>query len=328
MAELGLHRGGGSDGPAEYTPREALGNARREVFGASIGIYASLGWSPPDDLIAQAVAAAKNADIAMVFVGQQVGEGMDRMHLALPNDQDALIEAVVKANPRTLVVLNTGGAVAMPWLADVGAVLEMWLLGDSYGPAAAKLLFGDADPGGRLPVTFPADETQGPATRPSEYPGTVSADGSLDTAHFDEGIFVGYRYWDQYDQKPLFPFGYGLSYTTFAISAANAKASPEGGATVNVTVKNTGTRAGSKVVEVYLGFPKSTGEPPKQLKGFSKISLQPGKFKAVRIALAPEVFEYWNDQSHAWTIAPGAYRVMVGNSSRDIAWTGNVTPRR
>lgn len=310
----------------EYAPREALGNQRRDMFDISMGLYASLGWSPPDHLIADAAEAAKKADVAIVFVGQQLGEGMDRMHLALPNDQDALIEAVAKANPRTVVVLNTGGGVAMPWLASVAGVMEMWLPGDSYGPAAARLLFGDADLGGRLPVTFPADETQGPATKPSQYPGTLSEDGSLATAHLDEGIFIGYRYWDQYNQKPLFPFGYGLSYTTFTMKGSIAKAARGGGASVDVIVKNTGTRAGSEVVQVYLGFPKAAGEPPKQLKAFEKVALQAGAVKTVHLTLDPDAFRYWDESKHSWTVAPGAYRVMVGRSSRDIAWAENVTP--
>lgn len=303
----------------EYAPLEALGNARRDMFDITMGLYASLGWAPPDNLVADAAEAAKKADVAVVFVGQQVGEGMDRMHLALPNDQDALIEAVAKANPRTVVVLNTGGGVTMPWLGSVAGVMEMWLPGDSYGPAAARLLFGDADPGGRLPVTFAADETQGPATKSSQYPGTLSDDGSLDTAHFDEGIFIGYRYWDQYNQKPLFPFGHGLSYTTFTMRGSVAKAGPGGGASVDVIVKNTGKRPGSEVVQVYLGFPKAAGEPPKQLKAFEKVALEPGAVKTVHLTLDPDAFRYWDETKHSWTVAPGAYQVMVGCSSRDIA---------
>jgi beta-glucosidase len=208
----------------------------------------------------------------------------------------------------------------------VAGVLETWLPGDSMGPATAKLLFGDAEPGGRLPITFPADETQGPATKESQYPGTQSPDGSLDTAHFDEGIFIGYRYWDQYNQKPLFPFGYGLSYTSFTIKGTGVKPSPDGGAIVNVVVKNTGKRAGSEVVQTYLGFPKSAGEPPKQLKAFQKVLLQPGEEKTVSLILDADAFKYWNETTHAWTTAPGIYSVMVGRSSRDIAWNGEITP--
>ncbi len=308
----------------EYGPREAFGKARRKQFGIFFGPSLTLGWAPPDNLMAEAVEAAKRADVAVVLVGMQVGEGMDRLHLGLPNDQDALIEAVAKANPRTVVVLNTGGAVTMPWLPRVAGVLETWLPGDSDGPATARLLFGDADPGGRLPITFPADEQQGPATKASEYPGTVSPDGTLDTAHFDEGIFIGYRFWDQNNQTPLFPFGYGLSYTTFAIKGTGAHRRPDGGAEVDVTVTNTGKRAGSEVVQVYLGFPKAVGEPPRQLKAFQKVSLQPGEQKALRLELSPDAFQYWNESTHAWSVAPGSYAVIVGHSSRAIDWTGAV----
>jgi beta-glucosidase len=207
-------------------------------------------------------------------------------------------------------------------------VLEMWLPGDSYGPAAAKLLFGDADPGGRLPVTFPADETQGPATKPSQYPGTLSDDGSLDTAHFDEGIFIGYRYWGQFKQQPLFPFGAGLSYTTFTMKGLGVKLLPGGGAAVDVQVKNAGKRTGSEVVQIYLGFPDTAGEPPRQLKGFEKVALQPGEEKTVHISLDADAFKYWNDQTHGWVTAPGRYQVMAGRSSREIVWTADVTPSR
>jgi len=310
----------------EYAPREAFGNQKMTMFDIGVGLNVSLGWAPPDDLIAQAAEAAKQADVAVVFAGHQIGEGMDRMHLGLPNDQDALIEAVSKANPHTIVVLNTGGAVTMPWLDRVAAVLETWLPGDSIGPATAKLLFGDAEPGGRLPVTFPADETQGPATKASQYPGTVSEDGALDTAHFDEGIFVGYRYWDQYNQTPLFPFGYGLSYTEFKLNGFSVKSLPDGASMVDVTVKNIGKRVGSEVVQVYLEFPNAAQEAPRQLKAFDKVTLQLGEEKTVHLTLDEDAFKYWDEKTHVWTIAQGSYVVMVGTSSRDIAWRGAVTP--
>ncbi len=308
----------------EYTPRESLGAAARDQFGLKLGVYTALGWAPPDDLISKAVEAAKQADVAVVFAGHQVGEGMDRQSLALPNDQDALIEAVAKANPRTVVVLNTGGAVTMPWLDRVAGVLEMWLPGDAYGSAAAKLLFGDAEPGGRLPVTFPKDETQGPGTKQAEYPGSLYPDGSVDTTHFDEGIFIGYRYWDQNNQTPLFPFGYGLSYTSFAMKGVGAKVDTDGGATVDVNIRNTGKRAGAEIVQVYVGFPKAVGEPPRQLKGMQKVSLKPGEEKTVHVKLDGDAFRYWNETQNAWTSAPGSYQVMVGKSSREIVYTTNL----
>jgi beta-glucosidase len=307
----------------EYTPREVMGDAAFVMFGTRMGACLTLGWSGPDDLMAQAAETAKKADVAVVFVGHQVGEGADRMHLALPNDQDALIEAVAKVNPHTVVVLNTGGPVAMPWIDRVVAVLEMWLPGDSFGPAAAKLLFGDADPGGRLPVTFPRDESQGPGAQPSQYPGTTYADGSLDTAHFDEGIFIGYRYWDQYRQRPLFPFGYGLSYTTFAMKGLGVKTAGRR-ISVEVSVQNTGTRMGSEAVQVYLGFPQSAGAPPKQLKGFQKVTLRPGETTTVHISLDREAFQSWDEPTHQWATAAGEYQLMVGRSSRDIVYTARI----
>lgn len=308
----------------EFTPRESFGSAARDQFGLKLGVYNALGWAAPDDLIAKAVEAATQSDVAVVFVGHQVGEGMDRLSLGLPNDQDALIEAVARANPHTVVVLNTGGAVTMPWLDRVAGVMEMWLPGDGYGSAAAKLLFGDAEPGGRLPVTFPKDETQGPGTKQSQYPGTLYDDGSVDTAHFDEGIFIGYRYWDQHNQTPLFPFGYGLSYTTFSMKGQGAKIEKDGGATVDVQVKNTGKRAGAEIIQIYLGFPKTAGEPPRQLKGIQKVTLKPGEEQTVHVRIDADAFRYWNEGRNAWTTATGTFQVMAGPSSRDIVYTTSI----
>ncbi len=194
------------------------------AVGSAVGTILKLGWSAPDRLIEEAAAVAAKADVAVVFASHRVGEGMDRLSLGLPNDQDALIQAVARANLRTVVVLNSGGPVTMPWLNDVAAVLEMWLPGSVQGPATARLLFGDAEPQGGLPVTFPADETQGPSATPRHYPGTRRADGSLDTAYLEEGVNAGYRYYDVHDQTPLFPFGCGLSYTSFAVEGFGVRA--------------------------------------------------------------------------------------------------------
>jgi len=244
---------------------------------------------------------------------------MDRQSLALPNDQDALIAAVAAVNPNTIVVLQTGGAVTMPWLGQVAAVLQMWLPGDGFGPAAARLLFGDAEPGGRLPVTFPADETQGPGRTRESYPGRKDArTGALDDVEFSEGLLVGYRWWDAMAQAPLFPFGHGLSYTTFALSADSVRTTAHGGALVDVTVRNTGTRRGSEVVQVYIGFPEAAGEPPAQLKGFAKVMLDPGETRRVQIQLDERAFQYWDQSRHAWTTAKGDYLLRIGRSSRDV----------
>ena len=323
-AQVPLKAGQAVDIRVEWTPRVTFRQAAIDDYGTTLGPAVRLGWAGPDALIAEAVEAARKADVAVVFVGHKVGEGMDRLSLSLPADQDALIEAVAAANPRTVVVLQTGGAVKMPWLDQVAGVLEMWLPGDSFGPATAKLLFGDAEPAGRLPVTFPKDETQGPATRPEEYPGTPDASGAVGTARFDEELQIGYRYYDAHDQAPLFPFGYGLSYSRFEMTGGRARRLPGGGAAVKVQVRNVGSREGSEVVQVYLGFPKSAGEPPRQLKGFQKVRLMPGETRAVEIALAPEAFRHWEESSHRWAVTVGDYAVMVGRSSRDIVFTANV----
>ncbi len=304
----------------DYTPRAALSGQRMSMFGLEMGLTLRVGYAPPDDLIAKAVATARQADVAVVFAGERVGEGMDRETLALQADQDRLIEAVAAANPNTVVVLSTGGPVAMPWLDKVAAVIETWMPGDAFGPAVAAMLFGDAEPGGRLPVTFPADATQGPGTRRAEFPGiTDPATGRLTEAYFDEGVDVGYRYWNAHDQTPLFPFGYGLGYGHIAMTGLGFGDGAGGVKTVHIHLRNEGERTGSAVPEVYLGFPAAAHEPPKQLKGFAKVVLQPGEERDIEIPLPPRAFRYWNADTAGWA-SGGTYDVMLGSSSRDIVW--------
>jgi beta-glucosidase len=310
-----------------YSPRVTLGDAQRSQFATILGTVLRLGYAPPDERRMEAVAAARAADVAIVFVGHTVGEGWDRTSLELPGDQNQLIAAVAAANPRTVVVLVTGGPVAMPWLDRVAAVLQLWLPGDGFGTAAARLLYGDADPGGRLPVTFPADETQGPGATPATYPGTTTASGALDTVRFDEDLAIGYRFYDQHGQTPLFPFGYGLSYARFAIETAAAKALGDGGAEVRVRVANTALRAGTDVVQVYVGFPRAAGEPPHQLKGMMKVALGAGERREVVIPLSARAFQVWDAAAHRWATPPGPFSIAVGHSSRDLAVNMELTPR-
>jgi beta-glucosidase len=310
----------------EWTPRITFRGAAVDDYGTTLGPAVRLGWAGPNDLIAKAAAAAAKADVAVVVVGERAGEGMDRLTLQLPNDQNALIEAVAAANPNTVVILQSGGGHTMPWLNKVKGVMQMWLPGDAAGPATAKMLFGDAEPAGRLPVTFPADETQGPGRQRHEYPGAPDATGAIGDVAFSEDIFVGYRYWDKYGQKPLFPFGHGLSYTSFNMAPKAVVKRADGGANVDVTVRNTGQRAGSEVVQVYVGFPESAGAPPKQLAGFGKVTLNPGEERTVRISLDRRAFQYWNEQAGGWKRDAGSYKVMIGRSAgeilqtRDISW--------
>jgi beta-glucosidase len=191
--------------------------------------------------------------------------------------------------------------------------------GDAFGPAVAAMLFGDAEPGGRLPVTFPADESQGPATKRSEFPGTTDpTTGRLADAHYDEGVNVGYRFWDAHGQRPLFPFGYGLGYGDIAMKSRGVADDAGGAKVVRVHLQNGGDHAGSAVPEVYLGFPAAAEEPPKQLKGFAQVMLQPGEQRDVEIKLPPEIFRYWDAGKAAWA-SGGSYEIMIGSSSRDIA---------
>ena len=326
-AQIELAAGASVAVEVRWSPRTTLGDAERKMFATILGPVLRLGYSPPDDLRAQAVAAARAADVAVVFVGHQVGEGWDRRTLRLPADQDDLIAAVAAANPRTVVVLVTGGAVTMPWLDRVAAVLEVWLPGDGFGTAAAALLYGDADPAGRLPVTFPADETQGPGVTTATYPGTTTANGALDTVRFDEDLAVGYRYYDQQGQTPLFPFGHGLSYARFTIEDARVQSLRDGGAEVRARVRNTSARAGTEVVQVYVGFPRAAGEPPRQLKGILKVALAAGESRDVSVPLGARAFQVWDAAADRWVTPAGTFIVSIGRSSRDFAATLEL-PRR
>ncbi len=285
----------------EYT---STGN----LFGAQI----HLAWQPPSkSLIPAAVAAARASDAAVVIVNEAQGEGMDRSTLALPGDQDALIEAVAAVNRRTIVVLDTGGPVLMPWLDRVDAVLQPWYPGQQFGAALASVLYGDSDPGGRLPVTFPASDEQGPAppSRPERYPGVNGVE------RYDEGLLVGYRWYDATGQRPLFPFGYGLSYSHSVFNDLRVL-SDRDGVVASVRVMNVGDRAAVAVPQLYVAFPRATGEPPWQLKGYEKLALAPHESRRVFFHLDRSDLTIWNGRP---VVPDGRYQLAVGSSSRDFA---------
>jgi beta-glucosidase len=290
-----------------------------DAFALTPGLH--LGWQPREDLlIAQAAAAARAADVALVVVSDATAEGMDRSTLALPADQDRLIAAVAAANPRTVVVLNTGSAELMPWLGKVAAVLEIWYPGQTGGTALGRLLFGDVNPSGKLPVTFPASDAQGPARTTVSYPG----DGT--NVYYDEGLLVGYRWYDATGQRPLFPFGYGLSYTSFGFSDLTiTKTGASGQVSVAVTVTNTGPRAGAEVAELYLGSPAAAKEPPRQLKDYRKVSLAPGGSTRITFTLGRQDLASWDNPAVGWTVHQGTYHVWVGDSSRSLPVAGTFT---
>ncbi|WP_243719240.1 glycoside hydrolase family 3 C-terminal domain-containing protein [Actinomadura sp. 7K534] len=272
---------------------------------------------------AEAADLARQADVAIVFATDSQGEFFDKSCLTLQcgeplrGDQDALITEVAKANPNTIVVLNTGGPVLTPWAGQVKGIVEAWYPGQEAGNALARVLYGDVDPGGRLPVTFPVNENDAPTSgNPAQYPGTNQ------NVTFSEGVMVGYRHYDSNGIAPRFPFGHGLSYTTFRYS--NLVADTD---SARVTVTNTGSRKGIAVPQLYIGMPSpgvDVPQPPKQLKGFAKVTLAPGESTQVTFPLSSRSFAYWNEGAKAWKVADGCYRVMAGSSSREIAETATL----
>jgi beta-glucosidase len=301
----------------EFTPREAAPAPDMHMMGTTLGVLLQLGWAQPDDRVAQAVAAAKHADVAIVFAANRQGEGADRTDLSLPGDQNELIAAVAAANPNTIVVLSTGGPVAMPWADKVAAILETWYAGDAFGGATTRLLFGDAFPGGRLPITFPANDEQGPLSSSGRYPGTVSSNGSLADAHFDEGLLVGYRWFDATHSTPLFAFGHGLTYSAMRIDhiqVTTTAAEPR----IEATITNVGSRADAEALQVYLAFPDTAAEPPRRLVAFQKVELTPAQSRRIELSLPARAFEVWDEREHHWYTPPGRYEIQVGRSSREI----------
>ncbi|MFD5152036.1 beta-glucosidase [Streptomyces mutabilis] len=283
-----------------------------------------LGWQP-HSLIPAAVETAAKADVAVVFVNNYTGEAIDRDDLSLPGDQDRLIEAVAAANPRTVVVLNTSGPMLMPWLNRVRGVLQAWYLGAATGTAVANVLYGDADPGGRLPVTFPAREDQGP----TRYTGSKS-DGVGGEVVYDEGVHVGYRWYYKHGETPLFPFGHGLSYTSFSSGRPRVRSLHRGedAAEVRVEVRNTGRRTGSHVVQVYVGhLPTHTDTPARRLAGFRKVTLSPGRRQTVTVTVPRRAVSYWHEERGRWVTPRGRVAVYVGDSVAAAEYAGSITVR-
>lgn len=278
-----------------------------------------LAWVTPQlrrQRIDAAVAAARRARAVLVVAYNEGTEGHDRGSLSLPFDQDGLIAAVAAVNPRTIVLLNSGDPVTMPWVDRVGTILQTWYPGQEGADADVALLAGDASPGGKLPVTFPRQEADTPVHDPSRYPG---ANGREDYA---EGLLVGYRWYDEKKIAPLFPFGHGLSYTTFGYSGLGIR--PRGnGYYVTFTVQNTGQRAGSEVAQVYVGAPQhsSVPMPPQALAGFARVALAPGERRALTVTIDDRSLSYWSEATHSWVRVTDR-PVYVGSSSRDIRLHG------
>ena len=286
----------------------------------------SLGHQPPQaaDLIAEAVELAKRSEVAVVVVGlndEWESEGFDRVNMKLPGEQDELIRRVVAANPKTVVVINTGSAVEMPWAADVPAILQLWYNGQEQGNALADVLFGDVNPSGKLPTTFPV--------RLQDNPAYINYPGENGKVRYGEGLFVGYRYYDKKELAPLFPFGHGLSYTSFGYANLKLSADKITAAeklTVTFDLTNTGPVAGKEVVQLYVRDVKAiVARPEKELKAFKKVALQPGETQTVSFTLDQEAFWYFDVAQNAWTVEPGDFEILVGASSRDLCLSAGLT---
>ena len=274
---------------------------------------------------ASAAALARQSDVAIVFAYEWMSEGTDLPNLSLPENQDALIGQVAAANPRTIVVLETGTAVLMPWIDKVGGVLEAWYAGSKGADAVANVLFGNVNPSAKLPISFPRSEADLPHPELRKPPGggedagaKVKPEDAKPTfsVHYDEGLKVGYKWYDAENKPVLFPFGYGLSYTSYQYSGLKVTAGKE--PTVNFTVKNDGGRAGAEIAEVYVALPASAGEPPKRLAGWSRVQLNPGESREVSVVINPRELSIYDEGANAWKQLPGRYTFMVGGSSKDL----------
>jgi beta-glucosidase len=277
--------------------------------------YVSLGVRTPRGTIAEAAELAATCDAAIVVIGSasiSEGEGYDRESLDLPGDQNALVEAVLAANPRTVVVLSNGAPYVLPWIDHAPAVVEAWMGGEAGPDAVARILLGEAEPSGRLPVTFPAALEDSPAQR--FYPGG-------ETVTYGEGLRVGYRHFDAGNEPPLFAFGYGLTYTRFKYDDLRAPETARVGESVPVSfsLKNLGERPGKETAQLYVR-PRgpSSERPVKELKGFSKVALAPLEQRIVRIDLDARAFAFYDPPSGAWIAEPGAYDLLIGGSAADI----------
>lgn len=292
-------------------------NLRAEYYQAGGNAVAQLRVLEPNtNAYSDVVEAARTSDVAIVCVTTRGtdGEGQDRPSMALPDNQDELIRQVAAANPRTIVILNTGTPVSMPWLRSVSALLEAWYPGQEGGRALAQVLFGDVNPSGHLPTTFGA--------RREDYPDYPNFGGNGRFVRYEEGIYVGYRAFDKRNIAPLFPFGYGLSYTTFQIDNVKLSSptlSATGQLTVQARVTNTGKRAGAQVVQLYVRDPHpKVDKPVRELKGFVKVVLEPGQSQIVEFPLTPRDFAWCDVVAKGWRVSAGSYEITVGDSSRNL----------
>jgi beta-glucosidase len=314
-----------------WFPTSPMKAIRAKIPGAKVQFDPGTDYS-------SAAALAKTSDVAIVFAYQWESEDMDLDSLSLPEHQDALIAAVAAANPHTIVVLETGSSATMPWAGDVSAIVEAWYAGSAGADALANVIFGDVNPSAKLPVTFPKSDADLPHRSIVKPPRESTTHGEPDAwkkiaaglpafqTTYDEGLKVGYKWYDAEKKQVLFPFGYGLSYSTY--SYANLRVTP--GATpgskisLTFTITNTSNRAGAEIAEVYAALPAAAAEPPKRLVGWNKVKLNPAESKDVVVEVDPKYLSIFNVDQNAWQLVPGDYTIMVGGSSQSLPLTQSI----
>jgi beta-glucosidase len=341
-ADVGMISGGGSaqvdppGGNAIMPPGKGATTWQAQIWFPTSPLTAIRAKAPganvqydPGTDSSSATALARTADVAIVFAYQWESEGMDLDSLSLSGNQNDLIERVAAANPHTIVVLETGGPATMPWADQVSGILEVWYAGSSGARAVSNVLFGDVNPSAKLPITFPKNDADLPHTSIVKPPeASTTKDGDPDAwkkiaaglpafqITYDEGLKVGYKWYDAEHKQVLFPFGFGLSYTTYAYS--NLKVTPGKNVRVNFTLTNSGNRAGAEIAQVYAALPAAAGEPPKRLVGWSKVKLNPGESREVTVEVDQQYLSVFNVDQNSWHLIPGEYEFLVGDSSRSL----------
>jgi beta-glucosidase len=352
-ADVGMISGGGSaqvdppGGNAISPPGQGATHWQEEIWFPTSPLKAIQARAPHATVKydagtdpAAAAALAKTADVAVVFAYQWESEGMDLPTLTLAHNQDALIAAVTAANPHTVVVIESGSPVLMPWVDSAAAIVEAWYAGSDGANALGNVLFGSVNPSGKLPNTFPKSDADLPhPTITQPPPESRHFDGAVTPEKwaaglpafqvtYDEGIKVGYKWYDAEKKPVLFPFGFGLSYTTYRYSGLTVTPGdkvPDGKVKVSFTVTNTGARDGAEIAEVYAALPASAEEPPKRLIGWSKVQLKAGEKKTVDLEIDPKYLSIYDEAKDGWTLLPGEYTILAGGSSDKLPLTAAVS---
>ncbi len=319
-AGAGVELAGGGSGTVTSSNTVWPITGIQNAVGSGVKVTYTAGNDNGTTNIAQAVAAARAATDAIIFVNLPEGEESDLASLDLSSTDESMIQQVAAANPNTIVVLNSGGPVVMPWLNSVAGVFANWYPGQEVGNAMAALIFGTANPSGKLPVTFPSSLSQVPAQTQAQWPGTSTG------VSYSEGVKIGYRWYQSQNITPAFPFGFGLSYTTFSFSNLNVGAfNANGTATVTATVTNTGSRAGTEVAQLYVSDPAASSDPPQQLAGFQRLNLNPGQSATVSFTLTIHDLANWSTADNQWEAQPGTYGISVGDSSANRPLSATTT---